>query len=289
MAPSSRRSTRRLVTLTSDLGWEYAAQMKAVLSRRIPPGHVVDLTHDLPRHETGEAAFVLRAMAEGFPAGTVHVAVVDPGVGGRRAPVVIECTEGSRLVGPDNGLLWPLAEALGFRAAFRISTDRRVPSRRVGTTFDGRDVFAPAAGRLAGGSSPSRMGPSMRPVRASLARAERHRNGALGRVMHVDRFGNAVTNVPSTWVPPGTDRIGVRTRLGRSAPRSVRWTTSYEELGVGRLGALGSSFGSVELAVARGRADRRLQLRVGASVSFTWSGNGRAASETVNISPPRRR
>jgi S-adenosyl-L-methionine hydrolase (adenosine-forming) len=258
----------RLVTLTSDLGWAYAAQMKAVLARALPPGRIVDLAHDLPAHAIAEAAFVARAMARSFPAGTVHVVVVDPGVGGRRAPIVIDCSDGSRLVGPDNGVLYPLAQALGLGPAYRIDPARLGGAPRVGTTFDGRDVFAPAAARLARRTPPSALGPPVTPQPYSVPEATLTARGALGEVVHIDRFGNLITNIPSTWVPRSSDHLFVT--VGPSRSRRLRWAASYEELGPGQLGAIGSSFGSVEAAMANGSAADRWGARVGHRVRLRW-------------------
>lgn len=260
----------RLITLTSDIGSAYAAQMKAILARRRPPGTVVDLAHDLRPHAIGEAAFLLRAMAVGFPAGTVHVAVVDPGVGGRRNAIAVECADGSTLVGPDNGVLMPLAAALGRPRAFRILPARVATRARVGTTFDGRDLFAPTAALLAEGVRAGRLGPVVRPVRYAIPVARRTSHGARGEVVHEDRFGNLVTNIPTEWVPPGTRRIDLR--LATARRRSLWFGRSYEELGRGRAGCLGSSFGLVEVAVAEGSAARRFAASVGASVDARWAG-----------------
>lgn len=249
--------------------------MKAVLARRRPPGTVVDLAHDLRPHGLGEAAFLLRAMAVGFPAGTVHVAVIDPGVGGRRAPIVIECEDGSTLVGPDNGVLIPLADALGRPRAFRIDPHRLEPGSRVGTTFDGRDLFAPIAGRIAEGVSASRLGPPIRPHRYSIPVPRPTRGGVAGEVVHEDRFGNLITNIPSEWVPVGTLRLEIR--VGGGPKRLVDFVRSYEELGRGRVGSLGSSFGLVELAVAEGNAARRLRGSVGSIVRVRWSARTHAS------------
>jgi S-adenosylmethionine hydrolase len=276
-----RRRGPRLITLTSDIGSAYAAQMKGVLARRRPPGTVVDLAHDLRPHAVGEAAFLLRAMAVGFPAGTVHVAVVDPGVGGRRAPIAIECADGSTLVGPDNGVLMPLAEALGRPRAFRIEPNRLESQSRTGTTFDGRDLFAPTAGLLAEGVAAARLGPPIRPKRYSIPTAKPMRAGARGEVVHEDRFGNLVTNIPTEWVPVGTVRVELR--LGGGSTRAVPFGTSYEELRRGRLGCLGSSFGLVEVAVAEGNAARRLGASVGSAVETRWP------PRTTSPSPGRAR
>jgi len=279
--PPRTKGGARLVTLSSDVGAAYAAQMKAVLARSLPPGRFLDLSHELPVHEIREAAFVVRAMARGFPAGTVHVVVVDPGVGGPRAPLVVATRDGSRLVGPDNGVLGPLAEALGGGAAHRIDPGRLTAARpRVGTTFDGRDLFAPAAALLAVGTPPARLGPrvAMRDLR--LAEAHRTATGALGEIVHRDHFGNLITNVPSSWVPRGTD--GMRVRLAGRPVRSLPWATSYEALGRGCPGALASSFGTVELAVAQGRADERLRAGVGVRLRLEW--RARHSEAVVNSS-----
>jgi S-adenosyl-L-methionine hydrolase (adenosine-forming) len=284
VALSGRRRSPRLVTLTSDVGAAYAAQMKAVLLRSIGPSRIVDLAQDLPAHGIEEAAFLLRAMAHGFPAGTVHLVVVDPGVGGKRAPIVIECSEGSCLVGPDNGVLYPLAEELGIRAAFRIEPGRVTRGERLGATFDGRDLFAPAAVLLARGRPPRALGPRVDPWAYHVPMASPHATGGSGAVVHRDHFGNLVTNVPSTWAPP--DCVAVRVRLGRRPAFRVRLVQSYEELGRGRLGAVPSSFGTLELAVDQGRADEQLDAGVGTPIRFAWI---RRAGGGVTVNNPRTR
>jgi hypothetical protein len=243
--------------------------MKAVLARSLEPGRFIDLSHELPVHGVKEAAFVVRAMARGFPPGTIHVVVVDPGVGGRRAPLVLTTRDGSLLVGPDNGVLYPLAELLGVGPAYRIDPARLRQPPRVGTTFDGRDVFAPAAAELAAGRRPSDLGPPFRPTVLSIPDARQEPRGAQGEVVHTDRFGNLITNVPSDWVPTGPLRL--MAALGAGPPRHLPWATSYEAIGSGRAGALASSFGTVEIAVAEGRADRRFRARVGTRVRLRWA------------------
>ncbi|MGA7476588.1 MAG: SAM-dependent chlorinase/fluorinase [Thermoplasmata archaeon] len=288
MARRPRSHAGRLVTLTSDLGSAYAAQMKAALiSGGVAPGQVVDLAHDLPAHRLREAAFLLREMARRFPPLTVHLAVVDPGVGGRRAPVVVETRAGPLLVGPDNGVLAPLAEELGVRATYRIDPSRLRRRPPVGTTFDGRDVFAPAAALLAGGARPSALGPAMMLRPYSIPEATRTPTGARGEVLHVDRFGNLITNVPSHWVGPTVTRLAFAS--GRGRLRTVPWTTSYESLGRGVLGTLGSSFGLLEVAVGEGRAADRLRADVGSTVRLAWRRRPAARTEKANSARPRKR
>jgi S-adenosylmethionine hydrolase len=254
-----------LVTLTTDIGWAYAAQMKAVLYRALPPGSVVDLDHSIRPHQVREGAFLLRAMARGFPAGTVHVAVVDPGVGGARAPIAIRCRDGSSLVGPDNGVLALLAQELGTESAVRLDPERVIPGRPPSATFEGRDLFAPAAARLARGVPLSRLGAAHRPAPLELPRPERLADGHRGEVLLVDRFGNLITNVPTTEGPaPGSPCV---LRLGGRA-RKLERVRTYEELARGELGIVGSSFGLLEVAEREGNASERLGAAVGARVEI---------------------
>jgi S-adenosyl-L-methionine hydrolase (adenosine-forming) len=288
LAHRPRSRGGRIVTLTSDLGSAYAAQMKAALiAGGVLPGQIVDLAHDLRPHDIAEAAFLFREMARAFPSSSIHVAVVDPGVGGRRQAIAIETRAGPRLVGPDNGLLIPLARELGLVNTYRIDRSKVGRSNRVGTTFDGRDLFAPAAAVLAGGAPASTLGPSATPKSFDIPRATPTPQGARGRVLHVDRFGNIITNVPSGWVDPGVDDL--RLSLGRGEPRRVPFVRSYESLPRKSLGALGSSFGFVELAVGGGRASDRLRAEVGARVALAWRPAPARGTANANSARPRKR
>ncbi len=267
----------RLVTLSTDLGDAYAAQMKAVLYRRLPPGAVVDLTHQLPPHRSEEAAFLLLHMARGFPPGTVHLAVVDPGVGGSRAPLVLASCDGSFLVGPDNGLLVPLAEALGSPRAFRLDPQRVAPGVAVSSTFEGRDLFAPAAALLAEGVPVARLGSRTKFRKFVLPVPRRAARAARGVVVHIDAFGNVISNVPTEWLPAGGRRVRLRTRYGR---RTLTRRRTYSEAAPGTLILIGSSFGLAELAIREGRAANRLRLEVGDGVNFDWAGSRRSAQDS---------
>ncbi len=261
---------RRLVTLTTDVGSLYAAQMKAVLYRSLRPGEVVDLSHDLPRHGIREAAFLLRQIAAGFPAGTVHVAVIDPGVGGRRAPLAIQCADGSCLVGPDTGVLAPLAERLGPSHAYRLDPARvTAEGRPPSATFEGRDLFAPAAARIARGTPPAALGEPTTYLRLALPAARRGRSRLAGEVVHVDRFGNLITNVPADWLP--RTFTGLTVRFHRRPWRSVGRVRTYEEISTrDRPAVLGSSFGTLEVSVREGSAAERLNVAVGEPVELRW-------------------
>lgn len=256
-----------LVTLSTDIGPVYSAQMKAVLLAYVGPDRIVELSHDLPAHRIGEAAFLLRHMAAGYPSGTIHVAVVDPGVGGVRAPIAVRCRDGTHLVGPDNGVLSPLARHLGIGTVIRLDPERVRPGAPVSATFEGRDLFAPAAGRLAQGTSIGRLGArtTLRPY--ELPEARRGAFSASGIVLHVDHFGNLITNIPVAWGP--SERAPSEARIGRRRARLMRYRT-YEGIPLAGAGVVASSFGVLEISVREGRASDRFRARTGTSVALRW-------------------
>lgn len=257
-----------LVTLTTDIGDVYAAQMKAVLYRRLAAGSVVDLAHNLPAHEVPEAAFLLLHMAQRFPPGTVHVAVVDPGVGGPRAPLGISTRDGSVLVGPDNGVLWPLATVLGDPKGYRLDPGRVASHSAVSPTFEGRDLFAPAAALLASGASLEYLGSPFEPTKYDIPVARVGDDVIDARVLHVDRFGNIITNAPSTAGPDVGKALTVR--LGRGPLRQGVRHRTYADLRAGGWGVLGSSFGLLELSCREASAAARFRAHVGDPVRLAW-------------------
>lgn len=257
-----------LVTLSTDVGDVYSAQMLAVLYRRLPPGSVVELTHSLPPHRIPEAAFLLRHMAERFPSGTLHVGVVDPGVGSERAPIGIGTADGSILVGPDNGLLWPLALALGEPRAFRLDPARVVGREAVSPTFEGRDLFAPAAALLASGTSLEYLGAPTEPHRYEVPTARASTSGIDGEVLHIDRFGNMITNARTSDGPP--IGVPVSVQVGDGPPRRGVRRRTYADVPAGGWGVLGSSFGYLEIACRERAAHRRFRAHVGDRVRLRW-------------------
>ncbi|HEV2520540.1 MAG TPA: SAM-dependent chlorinase/fluorinase [Thermoplasmata archaeon] len=258
--------TARLVTLTTDVGPAYAAQIKGVLYRCLPPGHVVDLVDDMAPYEVAEAAFLLRHMGARFPRGTVHLAIVDPGVGGRRAPIAVACRDGSYLVGPDNGLLDPLAQHLGIRSVVRLDPRRIgavVPRSR---TFEGRDLFAPAAARLALGSPIRSLGAPAAITPAPYAAPVVTDTAVRGRVVHVDRFGNLITDIPPELVPREGARVRVQFPGRRRAP--LLRAPTYEAGRIGQAMLVRSSFDLLEVSVREGNAARRFRIRPGDPIAI---------------------
>jgi hypothetical protein len=262
-----------ILTLLTDFGTAdyYVGAVKGTVLRLAPEARLVDLSHEVAPGDIEGAADLLAAAAPAFPAGTVHLAVVDPGVGsGRR--ILVAAAGGQLLVAPDNGLLTPfLAAPAGAEAArppWRAwSVERRelfLPSP--GATFDGRDRFAPVAAALLRGEEPERLGPRIEdPVRLPLAPPRRREtaDGALleGRVVRVDRFGNLVTDLPAGWLESG--RLVAVEVAGREIRRRVG---CYAELAPGEPGALIGSLGTVELSLRGDSLAERWRVARGAPV-----------------------
>ncbi|WP_456482855.1 SAM hydrolase/SAM-dependent halogenase family protein [Methanopyrus kandleri] len=246
----------RLITLTTDFGSgsPYPAQVKAVILRIAAPGvEVVDVTHEVPAQDVVAGSYVMSVACPWFPPGSVHVGVVDPGVGTERRAVLLETERGDLLVGPDNGLLIPLAEELGgIVRAFRILEDE-VSDWEVSATFHGRDVFAPAAARVASGENPEGFCEPLDTgelVEPPIAEPEVGDGHVSAQVWFVDDFGNVIMNVRYDDVDlPET--VTVRVSGESFEARHVR---TYGEADPGDLIVLRSSSGHLEVAVVEGSA-----------------------------------
>jgi S-adenosylmethionine hydrolase len=198
-----------LVTLATDFGesdW-FVGVMKGVMLRFNPDIRLVDLSHRIAPHSIASAAYFLTQAYPYFPSGTVHLAVVDPGVGSGRRAAVVE-TAHHVLVGPDNGMFWPVTQAMGGGRWFSLENPEWLAGS-VSPTFHGRDVFAPAAARLASGESVERAGPEMAdPVRFEWPRPQRKPEGWHGEVLYIDRFGNCLTNLSRAFTVGGGTEPG---------------------------------------------------------------------------------
>lgn len=229
------------ITLLTDFGTAdgYVAEMKGVLCTLAPGVSLIDVTHDIAPQDITAARLVLARCWRRFPVGTVHLVVVDPGVGTQRAAIAVE-SEGRFLVGPDNGVLSPALFALDARVV-----QLPVPSAAA-ATFHGRDVFAPAAAALAEGAALADLGePFFTPVRLRTPQPRREADGSLhGEVLTIDRFGNIITNL-MTREPSGAVHV---------AGRVARLVRTYGDAAPGELVALVGSSGFVEIAVREGNA-----------------------------------
>ena len=241
-----------LVTLLTDFGTAdgYVGEMKGVLCSSAPEAALVDIAHDVAPQDVDGARLVIARYWRRFPAGTVHLVVVDPGVGSSRAAIAVE-SEGRFLVGPDNGVLSPALLHAGARCV-----ELPVPAG-ASATFHGRDVFAPAAAALARGTPLDSLGEvrTSPVVRRTPEAVRRDDGGIAGVVLAVDRFGNAVTNLVS-WRGGSVEVNGRRLPLVRT----------YGDVEAGSAAALVGSSGLVEIAVRDGSAAAMLGLKRGSAV-----------------------
>ena len=258
-----------LITFLSDFGHDdwFVGVVHGVLCALAPEARIVDLAHSVPPGHIARGAFMLEAAAPDFPPGTVHLAVVDPGVGtGRRALAV--AAHGQYFVGPDNGLLeWALG---GTGARAHALTETRFFRAPVSRTFHGRDVFAPVAAALARGEPLAAFGPAIAdPVRLPAHDPVMRGDTLVGRVMFVDRFGNALTSLTAVSIAaafgPGADDASFEVSMvGRRIAGLAR---SYGDAPDGSLVAIIGSSGRLEIAQVGGPATLRLGLGGGDAVA----------------------
>lgn len=272
-----------LITLTTDFGpadW-FVGTMKGVILGINPRARMVDLTHGIPPGDIRSAAFALMAACRHFPRGTVHVAVVDPGVGSERAAIVVQ-TADYFFVGPDNGLL---SFAL---AAERIKTVHRLENRRffrrdVSRTFHGRDVFAPVAAHLTKGADCRKMGRRAEEmVHLSWPQPAWHGSSIIGEIVYVDHFGNAITNITEGLLDElqgermwrrqavkrgkGADSPPPGLRISMPGGRTAPVETCYAGVHAGKPVAVAGSTGFLEIGIHGGHAARRFRLKIGSPV-----------------------
>ncbi|MGQ9524978.1 MAG: SAM hydrolase/SAM-dependent halogenase family protein [Armatimonadota bacterium] len=260
--------------LLTDFGTRdhYVAAMKGLLLSACPTASIVDISHDVLPQCILEGAFLLASAYPYMPEGTIHIAVVDPGVGSARRGLIVSAGE-RYFVAPDNGILgYVLAENPGW-TAYAIESPEFMLAR-VSATFHGRDVFAPAAVQIALGRSPSDAGPQITdPCVPEGLFAQVQGDDIIGRVIHVDRFGNLITNVPEgllrSWLA-GRDPAGAVLRAGAACAAGIR--RYYAEVPTGETIALVGSSGRLELAVNGGSASERFGLDAGAAVTVTYPG-----------------
>src|SRR5438445_4506276 len=251
------------ITLLSDFGLTdpYVAEMKGVILSTNPDLRIVDVSHGIERHNIAMGSFILETALPYFPQGSIHVAVVDPGVGTERLPLVVLCKLGV-LVGPDNGLLVRAAERLGFKTAYQIDR-RRFKGEKVSATFHGRDVFARMAANLADGVRPDTVGAVVKElVRLDIPSVGVSDKGMTCTGLHVASFGNVILNLgEEEFLRLGLHddpRLEVKTIHGRSSASMAR---TYSEIRRDELGIILGSQGYVELAMRESSAAARLGLK----------------------------
>jgi len=255
-----------VVALTTDFGTAdpWVGIMKGVLAGRAPAATVVDVTHGVPPQDILAGALVVARAAPYFPPGTIHVVVVDPGVGGTRRALCVE-TARALFVGPDNGVLSLAAPASEVRRIVHLTDETFFLAPRA-TTFDGRDVFAPVAAALATGTAPAALGTAVEDMeRIALPPVERRGAALGGRVIYVDHFGNLVSNVPEDALAAfPRDAVSITIRAVRLRGIAASYAAAAPREPV----AVVNSWGLLEIAVREGSARDVLGAGVGDAVEI---------------------
>ena len=277
------------IALLTDFGtadW-FVGTMKGVIAGIAPKAQVVDLCHDIPPGDIKAAAFALLASYRYFPRGTIFVAVVDPGVGGPREAMLAEA-HGCHFIGPDNGVLAyalaggppgtggarqgatifkpPLAEHPGYRIRAIENPEYRLPGG--GSTFHGRDIFAPAAAHLSLGKTPGSFGKKKETfVELPFPVPYRFKGKVLGEIVHIDRFGNAITNL----TPRDLESLPEKARKAivvKARGKGFPLAEFYAQASEGKPLAVAGSCGFLELSVNGGNAAKKFGLKRGEAVQI---------------------
>ncbi|HVO65206.1 MAG TPA: SAM-dependent chlorinase/fluorinase [Syntrophales bacterium] len=247
----------RLITLLTDFGLQdnYVGVMKGVIARINPDLNIIDITHDIPPQNLDAANFCLMTAYPYFPSGTIHVAVVDPGVGTQRKAVAIELLTGF-LVGPDNGIFTGVLDHEKITMAVELTNPEYWLKPESSATFHGRDIFAPVGARLAAGTPLLKLGMEIDPVtltRLDLPACTRSDDVITGYIQYIDRFGTLVTNITGTSVK---DLQWSVTTGGQIIPGCK----TYGNTRPGGLLALEGGHGFIEIAVNGGSANSLLEI-----------------------------
>jgi S-adenosylmethionine hydrolase len=281
------------VTLTTDFGVRdaYVAAMKGVMLSIEPTLRLIDVSHEVAPHDVMEAAFLLRQIVPHYPAGTVHLAVVDPDVGTDRRPIAARFRVGAGthvFVGPDNGLLALLMDGLsrgdeaaatpsaaglasvsGVEAAVALDRAQFWRTPRPSRTFHGRDIFGPAAAHIAAGRAVEDLGTPLHDLRHLLWAIPLHDDeGVRGYVVHIDRFGNCVTNIPGELITGDPRALNAKCYIGGAVLRGIHGT--YADVPTGEPLMLVGSADYLEVGVNGGNAASLLTIRKGSPVDLVF-------------------
>lgn len=262
---------KSLITLTTDFGEAdyYVPAMKGVILQINPAAEIVDLTHQIPPHDIYAAAFTLKCCYNDFPKNTIHLVVVDPGVGSDRRPIMV-MTDNHWFIGPDNGVFSYIYQTEIVNRIVHFTSEHYFRSP-VSNTFHGRDVFAPCAGYVSKLVEWRMMGEEISdPVRFNIPVPLVMPDGRIrGHVIHIDRFGNVTTNITPAEFTTDAIRENGRVRIGKMEPARV--LTYFAEAGPNELFAYFGSAGFLELGVPRQSAARMADARRGAEVEVAVS------------------
>jgi len=251
-----------LITLLTDFGLEdpYVSMMKGVILAVNPVARIIDISHHVKAWSITRAAGIIRETYPYFPEGTVHVTVVDPGVGGKRRAIIL-MAQSHLFVGPDNGIFWPIIDLHQDIKIIHI-TETKYFLPDVSDTFHGRDIFAPVAAHLSKGADPFQMGPAISdPVKLQLPAPHQEGGTLYGQVVSVDHFGSLITNIHRKEIDEFAGGRALVIRLEDLIIEGMRG--AYAESGKDEILSLFGSSGYLEIAVNLGRASDRLGLDEG--------------------------
>lgn len=264
--------TVNLITLTTDFGLRdpYVGQLKGAILRRNMEAKIVDLSHAIGPHDILAGAIIIRSSYDFFPRGSVHLVVVDPGVGSQRKIIALKA-DSHFFIGPDNGVLTLLMRDRKVQALHRISNRSLFPDR-ISSTFHGRDIMAPVAAALAKGMDISEVGPAITVddcAHLDIPATQFDENGITGRVISIDRFGNIQTSISSFTLANYQPSSFAGIFIGSHSINSI--ASTYADTQPGELLALIDSAGYLEIAVNRGNAAERIGCKVGDPVNVTMT------------------
>jgi S-adenosylmethionine hydrolase len=260
---------KKIVSLTTDFGLKdpYVAEMKAVILGICPDAVFVDVSHEIEKFNIRMAAYVIASAAPYFPKGAIHVVVVDPGVGSERKAVVVE-TKAGFLVGPDNGVLALAAEKQTVVGVREISNSEFMLSQ-VSSTFHGRDVFAPAAAYLANGVRLADFGAEIQELtKPAFAKAKYSESVLKGEVLHIDCFGNIITNINAEELKKIKIQDSLSVEIGKHKTK-LKLAKTYAETKQKETMILLGSQGYVEIAVNKGSAAEKFKTKIGDKIQLS--------------------
>ncbi len=256
----------KVITLITDFGdaGGYAGIMKGVILSINPQCQIIDITHHIPPQDREEAAYVLQSVHPFFPSGSIHLVVVDPGVGSNRKPIIVESAQ-NWFVGPDNGVFSFIYLKNQQKKVWEI-TNQEYCLSQVSSTFHGRDLFAPIAAHLSLGVSPHVLGKKLEHyVQLEGLEPEIREDVLKGRVVCIDHFGNLVSNISRQFFTRTVGEKPFRIRVGGQVINEI--SDTYADVGDREVIALFGSSGQLEIAVRNGNCQRLLQVTKGSEVS----------------------
>ncbi|WP_292463757.1 S-adenosyl-l-methionine hydroxide adenosyltransferase family protein [Methanolobus sp.] len=255
-----------IVTLTTDFGTLYPASLKAVILGICPGMDIVDITHSVPHADIRAGAFAIYSVAEYFPEGTVHIAVVDPGVGTSRKAIII-VSGGQYFVGPDNGLMMPAAGKLGDPEVYEVTNKDLLST--VSSTFHGRDIFARVGAFIAQGLDVREIGRRIDDyIGLDISDALIQDSRIMAEVNYIDDFGNVITNIPHNLV----NRKIMSGTVLKINGHNIPFLDIYAHVDAGCMICLIGSHGFFEIAVNQGSAAKSLGLKNGVSLNIELIG-----------------